>query len=200
MEGIRCALLDIAQITMAVCLMDIQPHMAKIAPKATECWVKISFTSLLHLWILPVSAVTAIAELETLKFIYKEQRMILITTIFLLSYVEYWYCTWKLSSVHIVSKQPGRTPTSLITVDLGKDSKIFLESVTIFAHHPPPPPPLPSPSSLQQVSRFFKEPSFIWDSVTNLIVNDKLENTRSMSFLRHQLSEKRAPSKACVCK
>ena len=34
----------------------------------------------------------------------------------------YWYFTWKLSSVHIVSKQPGRTPTLSITGDLKKNA------------------------------------------------------------------------------
>ena len=34
----------------------------------------------------------------------------------------YWHFTWKLSSVHIVSKQPGRTPTLSITADLKKNA------------------------------------------------------------------------------
>ena len=42
----------------------------------------------------------------------------------------YWHFTWKLSSVHIVSKQPGRTPT------LWFEEKCFLGSLS---QNPPPP-------------------------------------------------------------
>ena len=97
----------------------------------------------------------------------------------------YWYFTWKLSSVHIVSKQPGRTPTLSITADLKKNAFWGVCHKIL---------PLPSLGNLLGIF------PCIWDSFTNLDVIDELESTRSMSFLRHQLSEKSIPSKAWVWK